>query len=157
MTIAPTSRDLLLLNGPNLGTLGTREPGIYGTTTLAEVEESVAKLLARAGYGLRSEQHDGEGELIRALHKHRDTAAAIVNPGALMIAGWSLRDALADYPAPWAEVHISNVWARESFRHNSVVSPLAVGVIAGFGTHGYELAAEALLRRLETAAQGTAK
>ncbi|MFF3498185.1 type II 3-dehydroquinate dehydratase [Streptomyces sp. NPDC003247] len=151
MTTAPTSRDVLLLNGPNLGTLGTREPGIYGTTTLAEVEEAVAARLAAAGYGLRSEQHDGEGEVIRALHKHRDTAAAIVNPGALMIAGWSLRDALADYPAPWAEVHISNVWARESFRHNSVLSPLAVGVIAGFGTHGYELAADALLRRLAEA------
>jgi 5-deoxy-5-amino-3-dehydroquinate dehydratase len=157
VSTAPTSRDLLLLNGPNLGTLGTREPGVYGTTTLAEVEKAVALRLTRAGYGLRSEQHDGEGELIRALHKHRDTVAAIVNPGALMITGWSLRDALADYPAPWAEVHISNVWARESFRHNSVVSPLAVGVIAGFGTHGYELAAEALLRRLEPAAEGTGK
>ncbi|MFI1826484.1 type II 3-dehydroquinate dehydratase [Streptomyces sp. NPDC020412] len=140
--------DFLLLNGPNLGTLGTRQPEVYGTTTLAEVAESVAARLAGAGYGLRSEQHDCEGALIRALTRHRDTVAAIVNPGALMIAGWSLRDALADYPAPWAEVHISNVWAREPFRHNSVVSPLAVGVVAGFGVHGYELAAEALVRRL---------
>ncbi|MFJ6987262.1 MULTISPECIES: type II 3-dehydroquinate dehydratase [unclassified Streptomyces] len=147
MTTAPPA-DVLLLNGPNLGTLGTREPGVYGTTTLAQVEAAVAARLTAAGYGLRAEQHDGEGELIRALQRHRDTVAAIVNPGALMIAGWSLRDALADYPAPWAEVHISNVWARESFRHHSVLSPLAVGVVAGFGTYGYELAADALVRRL---------
>lgn len=140
--------DILLLNGPNLGTLGTREPAIYGRTTLAEVEQAVADRLASAGFGLRAEQHDGEAALIGALRRHRDTVAAVVNPGALMIAGWSLRDALADYPAPWAEVHISNVWARESFRHNSILSPLAVGVIAGFGVHGYELAVDALLRRL---------
>jgi 5-deoxy-5-amino-3-dehydroquinate dehydratase len=136
--------DLLLLNGPNLGTLGVRQPEIYGRTTLTEIEEAVRERLAPAGLGLRAEQHDGEGELIGALWRHRDTAGAIVNPGALMIAGWSLRDALADYPAPWVEVHLSNVWAREPFRHHSVVSPLAAGVIAGFGARGYLLAADAL-------------
>lgn len=141
--------DVLLLNGPNLGTLGTREPEIYGHTTLAEIEKSVADRLAAAGYGLRAEQHDGEGELIGSLRRHSDTAAAIVNPGALMIAGWSLRDALASYRPPWVEVHLSNVWARESFRHNSVVSPLALGVIAGFGAHGYLLAADAVTAALE--------
>ncbi|MFF8730086.1 type II 3-dehydroquinate dehydratase [Streptomyces sp. NPDC015171] len=152
-----TPTDVLLLNGPNLGTLGRRQPEIYGSTTLAEVEEVVARQLRPHGFGLRAEQHDCEGELIRALDRHRDTVAAIVNPGALMIAGWSLRDALADYPAPWAEVHISNVWAREQFRHNSVVSPLAVGVIAGFGVHGYELAAQALVHRLRQDAPGAAR
>lgn len=140
--------DVLLLNGPNLGTLGTRQPEIYGRVSLAEITGSVRTRLAAAGYGLQSEQHDGEGDLIGALARHHRTAGAIVNPGALMIAGWSLRDALAAYPAPWVEVHLSNVWAREPFRHNSVLSPLALGVIAGFGAHSYLLAADALLRAL---------
>ncbi len=140
--------DLLLLNGPNLGFLGQREPVIYGRTTLPEIEEMVRQRVAEAGYGLRAEQHDGEGEMVRALWRHRDTVGAIVNPAALMIAGWSLRDALAAYPAPWVEVHLTNVWAREPFRHQSVVSPLAAGVIAGFGPHGYLLAADALIRLL---------
>lgn len=137
--------DILLLNGPNLGTLGTRQPEIYGRTTLAEVESAVRARVAVAGFGLRAEQHDGEAELIRVLQRSRDTAGAIVNPGALMIAGWSLRDALADYPAPFIEVHLSNVWAREPFRHNSVLSALALGVIAGFGPRSYLLAADALV------------
>jgi 5-deoxy-5-amino-3-dehydroquinate dehydratase len=136
--------DVLLLNGPNLGTLGSRQPEIYGHATLAEVEASVRETLAPAGFTVRAEQHDGEAELIGALRRHADTAGAILNPGALMIAGWSLRDALAAYPAPWIEVHISNVWAREPFRHVSVVSPLASGVIAGLGVRGYTLAAAAL-------------
>jgi 5-deoxy-5-amino-3-dehydroquinate dehydratase len=137
--------DMLLLNGPNLGTLGTRQPEIYGRTSLAEIESAVRSRVAAAGFGLRAEQHDGEGELIHALQRGHDTVGAIVNPGALMIAGWSLRDALADYPAPFVEVHLSNVWARESFRHNSVLSPLALGVIAGFGPRSYLLAADALV------------
>lgn len=140
--------DVLLLNGPNLGTLGTRQPEIYGHTTLAEIEEQVRARLETAGYGLRAEQHDGEGEMLRALRQHADTVGAIVNPGALMIAGWSLRDALAAYQPPWVEVHLSNVWAREQFRHNSVISPLAVGVIAGFGAYGYLLGADALIATL---------
>jgi 5-deoxy-5-amino-3-dehydroquinate dehydratase len=144
--------DILLLNGPNLGTLGVRQPEIYGRTTLAEIEKRVSERLAFAGYGLRSEQHDGEAELIHALQRHADTIGAIVNPGALMIAGWSLMDALAAYPPPWVEVHLSNVWARESFRHHSVISPLAQGVIAGFGADGYLLAADALLGVLAAAA-----
>ena len=140
--------DVLLLNGPNLGILGTRQPEIYGRVSLAEITGGVRTRLAAAGYGLQAEQHDGEGDLIGALARHHGTAGAIINPGALMIAGWSLRDALAAYPAPWVEVHLSNVWARESFRHNSVLSPLALGVIAGFGAHSYLLAADALLMAL---------
>lgn len=136
---------ILLLNGPNLGTLGTREPDLYGTKTLADVEAEVRAEVERAGWELVAVQRDGEGELVGALQDHRSAAGAIVNPGALMIAGWSLRDALADFPAPWVEVHISNVWAREPFRHNSILSPLAAGVVAGFGTAGYRLAAIALV------------
>jgi 5-deoxy-5-amino-3-dehydroquinate dehydratase len=137
--------DLLLLNGPNLGILGRREPEVYGTATLADIEAAVADEVAQRGWGVIAVQRDGEGELIAAIQDHYDTVGAIVNPGALMIAGWSLRDALASYPRPWIEVHLSNVWAREPFRHTSVVSALASGVIAGLGPLGYRLAARALL------------
>ncbi|SDH42213.1 type II 3-dehydroquinate dehydratase [Pseudonocardia oroxyli] len=136
---------LLLLNGPNLGTLGRRQPEIYGTTTLDEIAGQVAAEVADRGWTVESVQLDGEGELVRAVQDRYDTVGAIVNPGALMIHGWSLRDALAAYPRPWIEVHLSNVWARESFRHESVLSALAAGVIVGLGAPGYRLAARALL------------
>jgi 5-deoxy-5-amino-3-dehydroquinate dehydratase len=142
--------DILLLNGPNLGTLGTREPAIYGTTTLAVIEASVRERVAAAGYGLVCAQHDAEHELIRELREHGSVAGAILNPGALMIAGWALRDALASFAPPWIEVHISNVWARETFRHESVLSPLAAGMIVGFGAAGYLLAADALVSLVAT-------
>ncbi|MET9499918.1 type II 3-dehydroquinate dehydratase [Streptomyces sp. NPDC006552] len=137
---------VLLLNGPNLGILGRREPEIYGTDTLADIEAAVAEEIAAQGWKVIPVQHDGEGELVGALHRHSDsTVGAIVNPGALMIAGWSLRDALASYAPPWIEVHLSNVWAREQFRHESVIAPLASGVVVGLGAFGYRLAARALL------------
>lgn len=140
--------DLLLLNGPNLGLLGTRRPEVYGTTTLAEIEKDVAAVAAAAGHGLRCVQREGEGELVRAVHENLDCVGALVNPGALMIAGWSLRDAMEMFPAPWIEVHISNVWAREPFRHTSVLSALADGVVAGLGPRGYRVAAHALAELL---------
>lgn len=136
--------ELLLLNGPNLGILGRREVHIYGTATLADIEADVLAEVEPLGWTVRAVQHDGEGELIRAVQDAYSTVGAILNPGALMIAGWSLRDAMADYPRPWIEVHLSNVWARERFRHESVLAPLASGVIAGLGAPGYRLAARAL-------------
>ncbi|MFF8732412.1 type II 3-dehydroquinate dehydratase [Streptomyces sp. NPDC015171] len=140
------SGTLLLLNGPNLGILGRREPEIYGTDTLADIEKAVAAEVSGAGWEVLSLQHDGEGDLVRDIHRHHDdTVGAIVNPGALMMAGWSLRDALAAYPRPWIEVHLSNVWAREQFRHESVIAPLASGIVVGLGAMGYRLAAKALL------------
>ncbi|WP_181809294.1 type II 3-dehydroquinate dehydratase [Streptomyces shenzhenensis] len=141
---------LLLVNGPNLGILGRREPEIYGTDTLADVEKAVAEEIAVRGWTLTSVQDDSEGALVRAVNDHPDTVGAIVNPGALMMAGWSLRDSLAAYPRPWIEVHISNIYARESFRHDSVLAPLARGVIVGLGTYGYRLAARALLELAES-------
>lgn len=137
---------VLLLNGPNLGTLGTRQPEIYGTTGLAAIEETVAQEIAVRGWKVVSEQRNGEGELIDVLQEHGDALGAIVNPGALMIAGWGLRDALADYAPPWIEVHLTNVWAREEFRHTSVTAPLAAGVVMGMGALGYRMAAGALTR-----------
>jgi 5-deoxy-5-amino-3-dehydroquinate dehydratase len=138
---------MLLLNGPNLGILGRREPEIYGTDTLQDIEKMVADEVADAGWDVRSVQSDSESDLIHALQDGHDTVGAVVNPGALMIAGWSLRDALAAYPHPWIEVHLSNVWARESFRHQSVIAPLAAGVIMGVGSFGYRLGARALMAR----------
>jgi len=136
---------LLLINGPNLGILGRRQPEVYGTATLRDIEEAVSARVADRGWKVLSIQRESEGELIHAIQDNYESVGAIVNPGALMIAGWSLRDALANYPRPWIEVHLSNVWARESFRHESVISALAAGVIAGLGPIGYELAAAALL------------
>jgi 5-deoxy-5-amino-3-dehydroquinate dehydratase len=136
--------ELLLLNGPNLGILGRRQPEIYGTDTLADIQAAVEKEVAERGWRVVPVQHDGEGELVRAIQDAYDTVGAIVNPGALMIAGWSLRDALANYPRPWVEVHLSNVWTRERFRHESVIAPLASGVVVGLGALGYRLAARAL-------------
>jgi len=137
--------ELLLMNGPNLGILGRREPQLYGTDTLADIENTVSEEVSDREWKVRSFQHDGEGELVRMIQDSYDTVGAIINPGALMIAGWSLRDALANYPRPWIEVHLSNVWARERFRHESVLAPLASGVIVGLGSLGYRLAARALL------------
>ena len=140
---------VLLLNGPNLGILGRREPEIYGTDTLADIEKSVADVVAQRGWEVVSVQRESEGELIHAIQDAYDsTVGAIVNPGALMIAGWSLRDALAAYPRPFVEVHLSNVWARETFRHESVLAPLASGVVVGFGALGYRLAAQALVEQV---------
>ncbi|MBN6037255.1 type II 3-dehydroquinate dehydratase [Amycolatopsis sp. 195334CR] len=140
--------ELLLMNGPNLGILGKREVEVYGSSTLADIEALVAAEVAGRGWRVTSVQNDCEGELIRTLQDSYDTVGAIINPGALMIAGWSLRDALANYPRPWIEVHLSNVWAREQFRHESVLAPLASGVIVGLGADGYRLAAQALLHQI---------
>jgi 5-deoxy-5-amino-3-dehydroquinate dehydratase len=137
--------DLLVLNGPNLGILGQRQPEIYGTSTLADIEAEIKGAVADRGWNVVSFQHNGEGELISAIERSYGTVGAIVNPGALMITGWGLRDALANYPRPWIEVHLSNIWAREAFRHNSILAPIAGGVIAGLGPAGYRLAALALL------------
>ncbi len=141
--------ELLLLNGPNLGILGRREPEVYGTDTLADIEAAVAAEVADRGWKVVSVQRESEGQLIEAVQDAWDSSVgAIVNPGALMIAGWGLRDALAAYPRPFVEVHLSNVWARESFRHESVLAPLASGVIVGLGALGYRLAAQALLAKV---------
>lgn len=146
---------ILLINGPNLGILGRREPEVYGTDTLYDIEQAIEKEVAERGWDLVSVQRDSEGELIKSIQEHYYTVGAIVNPGALMINGWGLRDALANYPKPWIEVHLSNVWAREQFRHESVIAPLADGIVVGMGALGYRLAARALLAMADpTSRQG---
>jgi 5-deoxy-5-amino-3-dehydroquinate dehydratase len=137
--------EILLLNGPNLSILGRRQPEIYGHATLTDIEALVAGELKDAGWTVAAHQHDSEGDMIRTIQDSYGRAGAIVNPGALMMAGWSLRDALANFPRPWIEVHLSNLWAREQFRHQSILGGLASGVIFGLGAEGYRLAARALV------------
>lgn len=132
---------ILLVNGPNLNLLGTREPHIYGTDTLADVETLVSRTAAEFGLTVRSVQSNHEGVLIDAIHAAReDCSAIIINPGGLTHTSVVLRDALSGVSLPVAEVHISNVHARESFRQHSYVSPVAAFVIAGCGVQGYDFA-----------------
>lgn len=139
---------LLLINGPNLSRLGSRKPEIYGTTTLANITGQLRALAGARDWEFAAFQSNHEGEIIDLLERSRDTVTAmVINPGALMMNGWALRDALEDFPAPWFEVHISNIWAREGFRHESILSPLACGVIAGLGTHCYAMAAVELMEQ----------
>jgi 3-dehydroquinate dehydratase-2 len=141
---------ILVLNGPNLNLLGTREPSIYGTDTLVDIANRLATMAAQRNATLTSLQSNAEHELIDAIHAAKTTGidAIIINAGALTHTSIALRDALAGVAIPFYEVHLSNVYAREEFRHHSYLSALAVGVIAGLGPMVYELALEAALRRL---------
>ena len=142
---------LLLLNGPNLGQLGRREPGIYGTTTLADIEATLRTEASAAGHELDAFQSDSEAELIRRIHAARDQSVAVIlfNPAAYTHTSVALRDALLATQVPFIELHLSNVAARESFRHHSFFADIALGTIAGFGVTSYELALTAAIRHLE--------
>ena len=140
-------RTVLVLNGPNLNMLGLREPGVYGTTTLADIEASLHEAGARLGLEVDVRQTNHEGVLVDWIQEARETACGIViNPGAYTHTSIALHDAFKAVGLPVIEVHISNIFARESFRHHSYVSPVASGVLCGFGPHGYVLALEALAR-----------
>jgi len=141
---------LLLLNGPNLGQLGRREPGIYGTTTLADIETLLRTRATAAGHELDAFQSDSEAELIRRVHVARDQSVAVIlfNPAAFTHTSVALRDALLSAQVPFIELHLSNVAAREAFRHHSYFADIALGTIAGFGVVSYELALEAAIRHL---------
>lgn len=138
---------VLVLNGPNLNRLGKRQPEIYGSTTLADIEAGLSEHAARLGVGIDFLQSNHEGELIDRIHQAADAGeSVIINPGGFTHTSVALRDALAeiaDGPG-FVEVHISNVHAREEFRHHSYLSPVARGVIAGLGVHGYHAALEYL-------------
>ena len=141
--------DILVLHGPNLNLLGTREPDIYGSEDLLSINARLEQAAASAGRTLSAFQSNVEGELIDAVHAARldQTQAIIINPAGLTHTSVSLRDALAGVAIPFVEVHLSNVYAREPFRHHSFFSDLAIGVISGLGSAGYDHALQFLLNR----------
>lgn len=137
---------ILLMNGPNLNTLGTREPEIYGTSTLADIERMVTERAKAAGADVRAFQSNGEGELIDWLQTEAKAAdGLIINAAAYTHTSVALRDTIAAVSLPAIEVHISNIWKREEFRHFSYLSPVCVGAIVGLGVRGYVLAVDALV------------
>ncbi|WP_265518661.1 type II 3-dehydroquinate dehydratase [Nitratireductor luteus] len=143
------AKKIYILNGPNLNLLGKRQPEIYGHETLADVESACRKEASNAGLEIAFHQSNHEGAIIDLIHEARDSGAGIViNPGALTHTSIAVLDALNAFEGPVLEVHISNVHKRESFRHHSYVSLRADGVIAGFGTQGYQLAVQRMIRLL---------
>lgn len=144
---------IAVVNGPNLNLLGVREPEVYGRETLADVEKSLRGVASELGVQLEFVQHNGEGQLIDAIHKLRGKVdGVLVNAGAYSHSSLAIRDALAGVSIPFIEVHITNVYAREAERRHSMLAPAAVGVICGLGTYGYELALRGLTRTLKARA-----
>jgi 3-dehydroquinate dehydratase-2 len=141
---------ILVINGPNLNLLGLREPAVYGATSLPMIEAELQQMAADAGVALQCFQSNHEGALIDRIHAARSdgTRYLLINPGGLTHTSVALRDALAGVALPFIEVHISNVHAREAFRHHSYLSPIAVGVICGLGVAGYRLALQHALAQL---------
>ena len=147
--------NILLLNGPNLNLLGTREPEVYGTATLADIEDAARALAESFGDELRTAQSNGEGALVDLLHDAVGWAdGAIVNPGGYTHTSVALRDAVASVPYPVVEIHLSNPAAREEFRHRSLIAGVCRGTVTGFGAAGYDAAYRALRSTLEDVADG---
>ncbi|MEY8841717.1 type II 3-dehydroquinate dehydratase [Cribrihabitans sp. XS_ASV171] len=141
--------EILVLNGPNLNLLGTRQPEVYGSTTLEMIEAACVERGGRLGLSVTCQQSNHEGALIDAIHAARGNKAGIVlNAGAYTHSSIALMDAIASAEVPTVEVHLSNIHAREPFRHRSYIAPVAIGQICGFGATGYLLALEALAAHL---------
>lgn len=142
-------KQIVVLHGPNLNLLGAREPEIYGTTTLNDINQQLCAVAEKKGVQILAHQHNHEGDLIEAVHwAIPHSIGLIINPGGYTHTSVALADAVAAYPHPVMEVHLSNIYAREAFRHHSYISAHAVGVICGLGADGYRVALEALIERL---------
>ncbi len=144
---------ILLINGPNLNLLGTREPAKYGHTTLPQVEAMLREEAQRLGVELPAFQSNHEGAIVDRIHAARTEGVAgiVINPGAYTHTSVAIRDAFAGTAIPFAEIHISNVHAREAFRHHSYLSEIAVGIVIGMGVEGYRLALLGLVKKLQAA------
>jgi 3-dehydroquinate dehydratase II len=144
---------ILVLHGPNLNLLGSREPAVYGRSTLAEIDAQLLAQAQAAGHALQSFQSNHEGALIDRIHAaaHDGTRFILINPAAYTHTSVALRDALAGVALPFVEVHLSNVHRREAFRHHSYLSDLAVGVVCGLGAQGYSLALQYAVTQLGAA------
>jgi len=141
--------NVLVINGPNLNLLGKREPGIYGATSLADINEKLTLTAARLGVTLQFFQSNHEGAIVDAIHGAAGNCAGIIiNPAAYTHTSVAIRDAIAAIGLPTVEVHLSNVYSREEFRHKSLTAPVVLGQIAGFGAAGYELALLGLVGKL---------
>lgn len=146
-----TNKTIALINGPNLGILGKRQTGLYGTKTLLEITSELKKLAEKSHFELLSIQSNHEGELIDFIESlDSRCAGCIINPGALMMSGYSLMDAIAGSTIPFVEVHISNIYRRESFRHKSVLSAVCEAHVTGFGQLSYNVAFDGLIKLIST-------
>ncbi|HKG95203.1 MAG TPA: type II 3-dehydroquinate dehydratase [Gemmatimonadaceae bacterium] len=140
---------IAVLNGPNLNLLGTREPALYGSTTLAQVEDRLREVGRELGVDVTCAQHNGEGDLIDAIHAMRGSAdGALINAGAYSHSSLAIRDAFSAVSVPFVEVHLTNIYAREPERRHSALAPGARAVLCGFGAYGYELALRGLVASL---------
>jgi len=148
------AKAIYVLNGPNLNLLGLREPDIYGHTTLADIGELTAARAQKLGFAVVFSQSNHEGELVEWIHEARESASGvIINAGAYTHTSVAIHDALRALSCPIVEVHLSNTFAREEFRHHSYISPVATGVIVGFGANSYLLAVDAVASLIEEAAE----
>jgi 3-dehydroquinate dehydratase II len=154
--VAPAPVRVLVIHGPNLNLLGSRDPAVYGTTTLAEIDAELRRRAGAAGAELEAVQRNGEGEIVTLI---QDAAARydviVINPGGYSHTSVAIRDAIDAVPVPAVEVHLSNIAARESFRHTSLVAPVCVGQISGFGAQSYYLGLDAALAHVKGLAPQT--
>ncbi len=142
-------KTILILHGPNLNLLGLREPELYGRQTLEEINHKLEKSAEEQGFKTRIFQSNGEGDLVQAIQEARDCAGILINPAAYTHTSVAIRDALSAVQVPTVEVHLSNIYRREEFRHHSYIAPVALGQISGFGPLSYELGLRALMHEIQ--------